>query len=99
MNENRESWEIRFKEMDLFTGLDSNLMREIADTACTEATYTKGEVIFNEGDPANALFIIERGTVDLKIGEGKSKLEQISTIYIWKNTIDHKSEYRFRYYS
>jgi len=72
MNEKTEGWEIRITEMDLFTGLDLNVMREIADTACTEVTYTKGTVIFTEGESANALFILEKGTVDLKIGGEKT---------------------------
>lgn len=91
MNENRENWEIRFKEMDLFAGLDSNLMREIADTACTEATYTKGEVIFNEGDSANALFILEKGTIDLKIGGKKTvySLTEGSDIFGWSSMVEN----------
>ena len=47
-------------------------MREIAETACTEITYAQGTVIFTEGDSANALFILDRGEVDLQIGGEKT---------------------------
>jgi CRP-like cAMP-binding protein len=91
MNEKTEGWELRITEMDLFTGLDLNVMGEIADIACTEATYTKGTVIFTEGDSANALFILEHGTVDLKIGGGKTvySLTEKSDIFGWSSLVEN----------
>jgi CRP-like cAMP-binding protein len=91
MNEKIEGWELRITEMDLFTGLDLNVMSEIADTACTEATYTKGTVIFTEGDSANAMFILEKGTVDLKIGGQKTvySLKEQSDIFGWSSLVEN----------
>jgi len=91
MNTTTEGWELRITEMDLFTGLDLNVMGEIADTACTEATYTKGTVIFTEGDSANALFILEKGTVDLKIGRKKTvySLTERSDIFGWSSLVEN----------
>lgn len=91
MNKKTEGWELRITEMDLFTGLDLNVMKEIADTACTEATYTKGTVIFTEGDSANALFILEKGTVDLKIGGEKTvySLTEQSDIFGWSSLVEN----------
>ena len=91
MNAKTEGWELRITEMDLFTGLDLNVMSEIADTACTEATYTKGTVIFSEGDSANALFILEKGTVDLKIGGEKTvySLKEQSDIFGWSSLVEN----------
>lgn len=91
MDAQQESWEIRIKEMDLFEGLDLNLMREIADTACAEATFAKSEVIFKEGDPANALYILEQGTVDLKIGPEKTvySLTEGSDIFGWSSMVEN----------
>ena len=91
MNEKTEGWEIRITEMDLFTGLDLNVMREIADTACTEVTYTKGTVIFTEGESANALFILEKGIIDLKIGGKKTvySLTEESDIFGWSSLVEN----------
>ena len=91
MNEKTEGWELRITEMDLFTGLDLNVMREIAETACTETTDTKGTVIFTEGDSANALFILDKGDVDLKIGGGKSvySLTEKSDIFGWSSLVEN----------
>ncbi len=91
MNEKTKGWEIRITEMDLFTGLDMNIMEEIADTACTEATYTKGTVIFSEGDSANALFILYEGAVDLMIGGEKTvySLTEESDIFGWSSLVEN----------
>jgi len=91
MNEKTEGWELRITEMDLFTGLDLNVMREIAETACTETTYTKGTVIFTEGDSANALFILDKGDVDLKIGREKTvySLTEKSDIFGWSSLVEN----------
>jgi CRP-like cAMP-binding protein len=91
MNEKSQGWEIRITEMDLFTGLDLNVMGEIADTACTEETYSKGTVIFNEGDPATALFILGKGAVDLKIGGGKTvyRLTEASDVFGWSSLVEN----------
>jgi hypothetical protein len=66
MNQQSKGWEFRMTEMDLFSGLDLNVMGEIADTACSEVSYPEGTLIFNEGDAANALFILGKGAVDLE---------------------------------
>jgi CRP-like cAMP-binding protein len=91
MSEKTEGWEIRITEMDLFSGLDLSVMGEIADTACTEATYAKGAVIFNEGDSANALFILGKGAVDLMIGGDKTVygLNQESDIFGWSSLVEN----------
>jgi len=91
MSEKTEGWEIRITEMDLFAGLDLSVMGEIADIACTEATYPMGTVIFNQGDAANALFILGKGAVDLKIGGGKTvyRLTGEGDIFGWSSLVEN----------
>lgn len=91
MNEKAEGWEIRITEMDLFMELDRKVMEEIAETACTEATYDKGAVIFSEGDSANTLFILYEGIVDLKIGGEKTvySLTEKSDIFGWSSLVEN----------
>jgi CRP-like cAMP-binding protein len=91
MNEKSRDWEFRITEMDLFSGLDLNVMGEIADVACTEEIYSNGTLIFNEGDSANALFILGKGAVDLKIGEGKTvyRLTDESDIFGWSSLVEN----------
>lgn len=90
MNNQTEGWEFHLTEMDLFKGLDLNVMGEIADTACTEASYEKGVVIFKEGDSANTLYILYKGAVDLKIGGEKTvyRLTATSDIFGWSSLVE-----------
>jgi len=91
MNKKAEGWELRITEMDLFTGLDLTVLREIAETACTETTYTKRTVVFTEGDSANALYILDKGEVDLKIGGEKTvyRLTEKSDIFGWSSLVEN----------
>ena len=91
MTEKTEGWQIRITEMDLFSGLDLNVMGEIADIACVEEKYSQGTVIFSEGDLANALFILEGGVVDLKIGKEKTvySLTEKSDIFGWSSLVEN----------
>jgi CRP-like cAMP-binding protein len=91
MNNQTEGWEFHITEMDLFKGLDLNVMGEIADTACTETSYEKGTVIFNEGDSANTLYILYKGAVDLKIGGAKTvyRLTATSDIFGWSSLVEN----------
>jgi signal-transduction protein with cAMP-binding, CBS, and nucleotidyltransferase domain len=90
MNDQAEGWEFHITEMDLFKGLDLNVMGEIADTACTEVSYKKGAVIFNEGDSATTLYILYNGVVDLKIGGAKTVYRQtaMSDIFGWSSLVE-----------
>jgi CRP/FNR family transcriptional regulator, polysaccharide utilization system transcription regulator len=90
MNNQTEGWEFHITEMDLFKGLDLNVMGEIADTACTEASYEKGAVILNEGESANTLYILYKGAVDLKIGGVKTvyRLTATSDIFGWSSLVE-----------
>jgi len=91
MNEKSTGWEFRITEMDLFSGLDLTVMGQIADTACTEATYPEGALIFNEGDSADALYILNKGAVVLKIGGEKTvyRLTEESDIFGWSSLVEN----------
>ena len=90
MVEKTDGWELRITEMDLFNGLDLTVMGEIADTACTETTYAAGTVVFNEGDSADALFILVGGTVELQIGGRQTvyRLTEESDIFGWSSLVE-----------
>ena len=91
MNKKSEGWEFRITEMDLFFGLDLNIMGEIADTACSETSVADGTVIFKEGDSANALFILGNGAVDLQVGGEKTvyRLSEESDVFGWSSLVEN----------
>ena len=90
MNATTATWELRITEMDLFTGLDLEVMGEIAETACTEMVFPQGTVIFNEGDPAAYLYILVDGTVELTIGDGRTvyRLTAESDVFGWSSLVE-----------
>jgi len=53
----------------LFRGATNDDLASLAGIAA-EKKYSQGEFIFNEGDEADAMFIVEMGTVDI-VGTGK----------------------------
>lgn len=91
MNEKGAGWEIHITETDLFKDLDVKILEQIADTACTEASYDKGTVIFNEGDSADYLFILYNGVVDLTVGSKKTvySLTGQSDIFGWSSLVEN----------
>ncbi|MBF0235332.1 MAG: Crp/Fnr family transcriptional regulator, partial [Desulfamplus sp.] len=67
------------KKSPLFDGLEDEYLNTIASIAQKRAC-TKGEIIFNEGEPGNGFYVIETGNVKIfKISFGGK--EQILHIY------------------
>ena len=91
MTDQNNGWEMHITEMDLFTGLDLNVMREIADTCCIEENFTKGTVLFKEGDEATSLYILVNGSVDLKIKDETTvySLTEQSDIFGWWSMVEN----------
>ena len=46
------------KEIDIFKGIDSEVMKEIANI-CTEENHAKDSVLFKGGEEAERLYILE----------------------------------------
>ena len=95
MSDQNKGWEMHITEMDLFTGLDLNVMGEIADACCVEENFSKGTVIFKEGDEAKFLYILVNGTVDLKI-KGETtvySLTEQSDIFGWSSMVENTQSY------
>ncbi len=53
-------------KFDFFSGVSEDNLREIADQ-CTIREYKEDEVIFNSGDPADTLYGVAEGSVELSI--------------------------------
>lgn len=56
------------KEADLFQGVGVQTIGEIAMES-TEMAFKTGEVIFREGDPAEAFYVLVEGNIEISIGE------------------------------
>ena len=56
------------KRCELFLGLDNNSLQRIADLpSCQEKAYQSQEIIFEEGENAKHLYVLEEGRVNLVV--------------------------------
>jgi CRP-like cAMP-binding protein len=86
-----KGWEMHITEMDLFTGLNLEVMGEIADKCCTEDAYDQGTVLFHQGEPAGFLYVLVEGAVDLRLKEETSviSLTEPSDIFGWSSLVEN----------
>ncbi len=57
------------KEIELFKDIDYEVINKIAEI-CSEENYEKGTVLFEKGQEADRLYILEAGTINLVIQNG-----------------------------
>jgi CRP/FNR family transcriptional regulator, cyclic AMP receptor protein len=57
-------WPNSVRAPDLFQGVSPAEARKIA-TLCAEKWFLRGAIIFSEGDPADALYVLNRGLIKL----------------------------------
>jgi len=76
-------------ESDLFHGLDLNVMGKIADI-CLDEQYVDGTILFEEGEKAENLFILEEGIADLLIDKDTFiySLTERSDIFGWSSLVE-----------
>ncbi len=56
------------KQKDIFWGMSKDFVKQIMDMAVTESRI-EGEWLFQEGDPANAFYVLLKGRIKLSLGE------------------------------
>jgi CRP-like cAMP-binding protein len=71
-------WHLR--QTPLMEGLSLSDLRAVA-SACTDRIYSKGETIFNQGDPSDFLFLLNRGCVRISMvtAEDREKILGVFT--------------------
>jgi CRP-like cAMP-binding protein len=57
-----------FKQGDVFWGMKKEFVGEIMQSAETES-YTKGDLLFRAGDPADHFYIMTKGQIKLSLGD------------------------------
>ncbi len=58
------------KGVELFRGLDNAQLERIISIG-QEETYQAGEVIFRQGVPGDKMYIISKGQVEIRVGDGQ----------------------------
>lgn len=77
-------------EIDLFKGIDPGVMEEIADI-CFEEEHTKDTVLFEKGEEAESLYILEQGALNLVIKNGGTLiygLKEPGRVFGWSSMVE-----------
>ena len=78
------------KEIDLLRGIDPEVMEAIANI-CSEEEYNKDTVLFEKGEEAEALYILEQGTLNLVIKNASTLIYSLSEpgdIFGWSSMVE-----------
>lgn len=78
-------------DIDLFKGISFEVMEEIANIA-SEESYAKDTVLFERGEQADCLYVLEQGTVNLVIKSGGStivyNLTEPGEVFGWSSLVE-----------
>ena len=77
-------------EIDLFKGIDPEVMEKIANIS-SEEEYTKDTVLFEKGEEAESLYILEQGALNLVIKNGGSLiygLTESGQVFGWSSMVE-----------
>jgi len=78
------------KEIDLFKGVDFEVMKELAG-ACTEESHPTDTTLFEKGDRADWLYVLDTGTVNLVIRNGATltySLSEPGEVFGWSSMVE-----------
>ena len=78
------------KEIEIFKGIEPEVMNQIADI-CSEENYSKDVVLFKKGEKAENLYILEEGSVHLVIENGGTityTLNEQGQVFGWSSMVE-----------
>jgi CRP-like cAMP-binding protein len=78
------------QEIELFEGIDPEIMNEIVNI-CSEENYPQNTVLFKMGEEAECLYILEEGIVKLVIENGGTisfTLEESGEVFGWSSLVE-----------
>ncbi|MBW2000800.1 MAG: Crp/Fnr family transcriptional regulator [Deltaproteobacteria bacterium] len=78
------------REIELFKGIDTDVMNKIAAIGVSE-THPKGTVLFERGDEADRLYILEEGNVNLMVTNGGTlsfSLTEPGSVFGWSAMVE-----------
>jgi CRP-like cAMP-binding protein len=87
----KKEGEMIIKEIEIFEGIDFEVMNEIAGI-CSEENHSKGTTIFERDEQAKCLYILLEGTVCLVIKNGGSitySLTEPGNVFGWSSMLEH----------
>jgi signal-transduction protein with cAMP-binding, CBS, and nucleotidyltransferase domain len=77
-------------EVKFFNGIDQAVVEEIK-TACTAKAYAAEDIIFEKGSPADCLYILEKGSIDLLLKKADNlvyTLDSEGEVFGWSSIVE-----------
>ena len=81
------------KQKDIFRSMNKSFVKKIMNVSMTES-YEEGELLFQEGDPANQFYILLKGRIRLTLGETGQSIYIVShagEAFGWSSLIDRET--------
>ena len=82
-----------FKQKDIFRGINKSFLKKIMNVSATES-YEQGDLLFQQGDPANQFYILLRGRIKLTLGGTGQSVYIVShggEAFGWSSLIDRET--------
>jgi CRP-like cAMP-binding protein len=82
-----------FKQKDIFRAMNKSFVKKIMNVSATES-YGQGDLLFQQGDPANQFYILLRGRIKLTLGGTGQSVYIVShggEAFGWSSLIDRET--------
>ena len=82
-----------FKQKDIFRAMNKSFVKKIMDVSATES-YEQGDLLFQQGDPANQFYILLRGRIKLTLVGNMQSVYIVShggEAFGWSSLIDRET--------
>jgi CRP-like cAMP-binding protein len=82
-----------FEQKDIFRAMNKSFVKKIMNVSATES-YEQGDLLFQQGDPANQFYILLRGRIKLTLGESGQSVYIVShggEAFGWSSLIDRET--------
>lgn len=82
---------MKINETDFFTGINESVIQQIEQN-CTQKTFEEGDTIFEKGNPANFLYFLDTGQVDLFLKEKNlclCTLDKPGEVFGWSSIVEN----------
>ena len=70
------------KQSGLMEGLSLEDLNAVV-SACKDRIYSRGEVVFDQGDPADSLYILNRGCVRMSVSNPNDREKTLGGLQGW----------------
>ncbi len=78
-------------EIEFFEGVDDQVIQKI-ESCCSEKTFNQGDTIFEKGEPADFLYFLVNGHIDLLLKEKEMSIFTLTRpgeVFGWSSMVEN----------